>query len=226
MRHRGFTLIELLVVIAIIAVLASLLMPAVATGRAMAHAAACTSNQRQLMVAAFAYAADHDDVMPGDGDGQTYFHWTRSLAPYVGHTYVWNNSGNHRIGVYRCPVNNPLRITPHTNWPQHYGTAYAVSQFSSIRPNASGVANYWRNDRMPALIRTTWPKRPSEWLVWGEQRPAYWWWKVLGTTPTDIAEGAAFPHRGRMTVSYLDGHISTVTRQTYDIWHNWTIAGL
>lgn len=220
----GFTLIELLVVIAIIAVLASMLLPAVSTARSMAHGMACSSNQRQLMTAALAYAGDNDDVMPGDGKGQSYFHWTFSLAPYVGHTYAWNNANNNRIGIYRCPVNNPLKLTPHSGWPQHYGTAYALSQFSSIRPESNGRAGYWRDSRMPALIRTSWVRRPSEWMVWGEQRPSYGWWRVLGTTANDVALGAALPHRGRMSMSYMDGHVSTLTRQTYNIWTNWSLS--
>jgi prepilin-type N-terminal cleavage/methylation domain-containing protein len=63
-RQPGFTLVELLVVIAIIAILAGLLLPALATGRAAARRAGCISNLRQVGIAMQTYASDHDGRIP------------------------------------------------------------------------------------------------------------------------------------------------------------------
>jgi len=85
---RPFTLIELLVVVAIIAILASLLLPALGVAREKGRRAACMTNQRQLYLAAGSYADDWDDRLPyrthtySGINYSGYMYWEAANAPF------------------------------------------------------------------------------------------------------------------------------------------------
>src|ERR1043165_1571360 len=84
-NRRGFTLIELLVVIAIIAILASLLLPALARAKQKAKATSCLSNEKQIAFGYILYASDNSDNLPlaahlGDA---APCQWFFEIAPYI-----------------------------------------------------------------------------------------------------------------------------------------------
>ncbi len=70
--RRAFTLIELLVVVAIIAILASLLLPALSVAREKGKRSVCLGNQRQLYTAAAIFSDDHDQYLPGGSNAMSH----------------------------------------------------------------------------------------------------------------------------------------------------------
>ena len=81
-RRPGFTLVELLVVIIVIAVLSSLVLPAISTVRRRARWTHCGNNLRQLDLAAETYRGEHNDRRP-DWLSSLYPRWCSSKELYL-----------------------------------------------------------------------------------------------------------------------------------------------
>jgi len=126
MRRTGFTLIELLVVIAIIALLLSILMPALHLVKEQGQRATCLSNLRQLMIAWIMYADSNDDKLV-NGDTGEYPNIHKNETPWVltdwrtGMTESEKQEAIHdgalwsycnSMKIYKCPtVNKAIRTT-------------------------------------------------------------------------------------------------------------------
>ena len=145
-RKAGFTLVELLVVIGIIAVLISILLPALARAREAAKAIVCASNLKQLGTALAMYVNDNNQYTPRfeystGPDGSSDFQWSRAIKRYVAsnmqNLVSSTSSEEEKATVYFCPSaqTNRGRFVNWGVWPISY------------MPNSNVMwSNYWSDN--------------------------------------------------------------------------------
>lgn len=245
MRRIAFTLIELLVVVAIIAVLASMLLPAIGVAKAAANNTKCQNAQRQIGIGMMAYAADNEDavaptkhyvvhatyatVPAPPGFTGTVVHWYDMIRPYFGET---NQNSMYKKGIFwDCP-----------SWRGRTSSAYVYQDKTGFGRNptldAVAATGSWTTDSQYDIApfdgvfpwahfvtyRFSTLPVPSNNIIMGDSDD---WGLTPGASQGVFAmptynPGAAVwndsqRHRGRANYMFGDGHVAS--QSPSDTWY-------
>ncbi len=191
--YSNFTLIELLVTIAIIAILASMLLPALTAAREKAKSNNCIANQKQLAFAFNMYFTDWNDYLLNANASSLYV----DLQPYVSA----KNNAYVTMKVQRCQSQVDGVDT------------------NGAGTTASPAYGYGRNEhlaniRHPTtlnwnLIKTTNITNPASCVFTLDGKAG----TLYGVSPSGSAN-LVFRHNGGLNISFVDGHCRSLNTRT------------
>jgi prepilin-type N-terminal cleavage/methylation domain-containing protein/prepilin-type processing-associated H-X9-DG protein len=228
---HGFTLVELLVVIAVIAILASLLLPALNRAKCKAEGILCLNNTKQLLVAWQVYADDHNDLLAYNVGGNGL----RGVAPdtklnWVDNIMSWRSSDSDNtnlttitdaslgpysasVAIYRCPSDKVLSDDQRrAGWSARIrsysmnamvGDAGEVSK-SGVNENNPGYVQFFKGSSIP---------QPSRIFIFLDEHPdsindGYFLnkWPAALYKDREWIDLPASYHNGAASFSFADGH--------------------
>lgn len=151
MRNKqAFTLIELLVVISIIAILASMLLPALKKARDITYQTVCTNNLKQIGVGVSQYIIDSDTYLPFAKDSSNNYVWPDALGPYLFNNYPngitvtngkWQYYAAHPGSIVTCP-RGLTELSTGDYWGKICGYTY-ISYLGGLKLSRFTKTDYW-----------------------------------------------------------------------------------
>lgn len=219
----AFTLIELLVVVAIVALLVSILLPALGRARQQAKSTFCMSNLHGLGLAVQLYVMNHNDRLPGFG----LAHGGSGADPQGSWIHQMQKEYSNKL-ITRCPTDEsefwdrpldpdrPDLTLRHVSYALNSYTSQPVDE--SVAGRRTGRGTYHKLSRIPRPQTTAHLAEltdKGDFAVSDHVHPETWW-----SNPKELAaqEVAFDRHRGRANYLFLDGRVDTLMfEQTYSM---------
>lgn len=210
---KGFTLIELLVVIAIIAILGSMLLPALASAKEKAKRVKCGNNIKQLTLSSIMYAGDNKDQFQSAGSPNAPYWVERRFRDSLIKGY-----GIQRRQFY-CPSNRAWDRDEFWNWPNSQNTVIGYFYFAADQRLETEVNIYRGLGNPRPAIKPIFPQKttdkPNFPLLWVDLNRRYSnsWERPGDRTP--LSRGVNhFQSKQRIPAGanhgFLDGHVDWV----------------
>jgi prepilin-type N-terminal cleavage/methylation domain-containing protein/prepilin-type processing-associated H-X9-DG protein len=231
-RHAGasgFSLIELLVVLSVIAVLFSLMMPALAVVRGAAHSTKCLSNLRQYQMANLSYA--------GDWKGSFVPLYYTSSTP-AGWSDPWYDNYDFIDRLYSDPATRyaaaagsslvkselcPLAVKRKGQTTSAVAYSYGMNaMYYRTVPAAAGESARVARNSMDGIAAKVAFLDGLDWsLTLGGASPtSYWVGGVPSTEGYTRFKTTAYRHRQRANAAFFDGHVAALT------WSDLYVTGM